>query len=236
MYNTFMNEKITSLSNKEIIEYTKLQQKKYRDKLNLFIIEGHHIIEEAKKKNLIKKIFTIDPNIEGTLVTNEILAKLTNTKTPQSVVAICDKIKTREPKGRTLVLDNVQDPGNVGTLIRTAKAFGWDTVIVSGVDIYNPKIIRSTQGAIFDINVIWTDDVSKYLKDKKVYGAMLDKNAKKYNEIKFDKNDVLLLGNEGNGISGENKKYINTTIYIPIDFESLNVASAGAILLNEYKK
>lgn len=230
-----MREMITSSANPKIKDYAKLLQKKYRDDTGLFIVEGYHLVEEALKAKIVKEVLTCDEKFDGTLVSKEVIAKLSSTETPQDVVAICKKV-TKELKGnRVLALDNIQDPGNVGTLIRTARAFSWDAVLVKGVDIYSPKVIRSSQGAFFSMNVIQTQDLTRSFKEYEVVGAMLDKEATVYSSYKAASKVMLVLGNEGNGISGEVAKLLDKKVYIPIDFESLNVAQAGAILLNEYK-
>lgn len=231
-----MREIISSTANPKIKEYAKLLQKKYRDESGLFIVEGYHLVEEATKAKIVKEVFTSDKKINGTLVSEEVIAKLSSTETPQPVVAICKKMH-RELKGnRVLALDNIQDPGNVGTLIRTARAFNWDSVLVKGVDIYSPKVIRSSQGAFFSMNVLQTQDLTRSFDEYEVVGALLDKEATTYSSYKPAAKIMLILGNEGNGITTEVVKKLDKKVYIPIDFESLNVAQAGAILLNEYKK
>lgn len=236
LYNLGMKEMITSPANNKIKEYAKLLQKKYRDETGLFIVEGYHLVEEATKANIVKEVLTSDEKVKGTLVSPEVIAKLSSTETPQPIVAVCKKMH-RELKGnRVLALDNIQDPGNVGTLIRTARAFSWDSVLVKGVDIYSPKVIRSSQGAFFSMNVIQTQDLTRSFDEYEVIGAILDKGAITYSNYIPNKKIILVLGNEGNGISKEVIAKLDKKVYIPIDFESLNVAQAGAILLNEYKK
>ena len=224
---------ISSTNNTKIKEYTKLQQKKYRDKMGLFIVEGFHLVEEARKANIIVEVFSTDEN-QGEHVSREVIKKLSSTETPQPIVAICKKIKEKKISNKVLVLNQIQDPGNVGTLIRTAAAFGWSDVVVQGVDIYSPKVIRSSQGAFFKINVVQAKDLSLINEHTKV-GALLDKHARQYNEMKKINKIALILGNEGNGINEDVIRTLDYKVYIPIKFESLNVAQAGAILLNEYK-
>ena len=224
---------ISSTNNTKIKEYTKLHLKKYRDKTGLFIVEGFHLVEEARKANIIVEVFSTDQN-QGEHVSLEVIKKLSATETPQPIVAICKKLKEKKLGNKTLVLNQIQDPGNVGTLIRTAAAFGWTDVVVQGVDIYSPKVIRSSQGAFFKINVVQAKDLSLISEHTKV-GALLDKHARQYNELKKINKIALILGNEGNGINEDVIRTLDYKVYIPIKFESLNVAQAGAILLNEYK-
>ena len=232
-----MNEIITSTSNGKIKRYAKLLNKKYRDKENLFIVEGFHLVEEAKKANVIYEVLTSDLSYENaTYVSEEVIKKLSSTISPQPIVAVCQKIDGAKLLNRTLALNNVQDPGNLGTLIRSALAFGFDSILVQGVDIYNPKVIRSSQGAIFQIPIVQCESVLDHMQDYETIGAILDKEALIYNEVKPSDKFMLILGNEGNGIEKEVIDKLDKKVYIPINFESLNVASAGAILMNEYKK
>lgn len=229
---------ITSLANEKIKEVAKLLEKKYRDKTSTFLVEGFHLVEEAKNANLLLEVFTSDESVEGTLVSRDVIKKLSSTETPQPVVGIVKKPSVKELGNKVLVLDNVQDPGNVGTLIRTAIAFGFNSIIIKGVDVFSPKVIRASQGGIFKLNIIQTDDVKSFfaINDHKVIGALLDKDAKTYNEIEVPKKLMLVLGNEGQGISKEVISELEEKVYIPISFESLNVAVAGGILMNEYSK
>ncbi|MCK5807255.1 MAG: RNA methyltransferase [Mycoplasmataceae bacterium] len=228
---------ITSLTNEKIKNVAKLHKKKFRDKENKFIVEGFHLVEEAKKLGLVLEIYTsLEDNLESTYVSQGVINKLSSTVSPQPILAVCRKPFNNTVGERILALDNIQDPGNVGTLIRSAKAFGFDTVVVNGVDVFNQKVIRSSQGAIFGINLIQSNDIIKDLTGIRKIGAILDKEAKTYDKLEINEPFALILGNEGNGITEEVISRLDDKIYIPIEFESLNVASAGAILMNEYKK
>lgn len=228
---------ITSLANEKIKEAAKLLEKKYRDKTSTFLVEGFHLVEEARNANLLLEVFTSDESVAGTLVSRGVIKKLSSTETPQPIVGIVKKPSTKELNNKVLVLDNVQDPGNVGTLIRTAIAFGFDSIIVKGADVFSPKVIRASQGGIFKLNIIQTDDIKSFFGlGHTVIGALLDKEAKSYNEIEVPKKLMLVLGNEGQGISNEVISVLDEKVYIPISFESLNVAVAGGILMNEYSK
>jgi TrmH family RNA methyltransferase len=122
----------------------------------------------------------------------------------------------------------------VGTIIRSALAFGFDTVIVEGVDIYNDKVIRSTQGAIFQINIIQTQNAIEELLDHQIIATVLNDNAINYQNVKLENKFAIMMGNEGEGLDDEAISFSNIQAYIPIKFESLNVASAAAIFMNEY--
>jgi len=240
---------ITSSNNSYIKDLIKLKQKKYRDINKLYIVEGYNILEEAKE--YVKTVIISDKNdpktkefinkykdLEYILVTDEIIKKLASTQTPQGIIGVC---KYKEPigtKGNVVMLDGVQDPGNIGTIIRTAIAFNYDTIIMSedSVDMYNDKVIRATQGAIFKVNVIRTDLKTKIEEQKKqnyyVIGTSL-RNAINLDKLEKPKKHVLILGSEGNGISEEvlNKTDINVIIPINKEMESLNVGVASGIMM-----
>ena len=230
-------ELITSMANQKIREYKKLLKKKNRREAGLFIVEGYNMVNEAKERGNVVEILTTNPEIEGaTLVAPFVFKRLTETESPQDIIAVVKMPQIKAVGDKILALNNVQDPGNVGTLIRTAAAFGFTDVIIQGADIYSAKAIRSSQGAVFGINVIQTKDIRQFFDGRQVIGAMLDKTAKSYDEFEPAKEFILVLGNEGKGISEEVQKELTEKVYIPIHFESLNVASAGAILMSKYKK
>ena len=149
---------ITSVNNEKIKELAKLKEKKYRDKSNTFLVETFHLVEEAYKNNLLEEVFILDGydlNIDITIniVTETIMKKLSSTDTIPEIVGVVRKKDDKTIVGnRVLVLDRIQDPGNLGTIIRSSKAFNIDTIILSNtVDLYNPKVLRSTQGLLFNI-------------------------------------------------------------------------------------
>ena len=237
------------LSKNQILHIKKLMQKKYRYQYQEFIIEGLHLIEEAlKHPKIIKYIITSDVNFQHksvpVLITSyENICKLSTTKSPQPYIGICNFIQNNHlyEKDFILLLDNINDPGNLGTIIRTAHAFGVKDIILKGVDIYNPKIVRSTQGAIFNINIVnnvnLIETVTKLKNDGfKIIGSLL-KDSIDYNKVEIkDKKLVLILGNESHGINQDLINLLDYKVYIPIKFESLNVAIACGILLSKYLK
>lgn len=241
-------KEITSVNNPLIKELIKLKQKKYRDKEKKFIVEGYNIIEEAK--DYITLIITsskedenILPNVEHILVPKEIIGKLSETVTPQGIIGICNYVTSRENfEGNVLVLDGLQDPGNIGTLIRTAICFDFNTIYITdnSCDIYNEKVLRATQGGIFKVNIIRKNinDIMDDLKKKGYYivGTSL-KNGIPLNDINFKNLNAIILGNEGNGVSKETIERSNINAYIPINtsMESLNVAIAGGIIMNKVR-
>lgn len=243
---------ITSSNNSYIKDLIKLKQKKYRDINKLYLVEGYNILEEAK--DYVKTILISDKddsskykgfnNVEIILVTEEIIKKLSSTQTPQGVIGVCKYKEPKEISGNVVMLDGVQDPGNIGTIVRTSIAFGYDTIVLSddSVDMYNDKVIRATQGAIFKTNVIRANlkEMISTLKKDSYYiiGTSL-KNAILLNDLDNKlknnkvKRHVLVLGSEGQGMSEEVSNLTNVNVFIPIseEMESLNVAVAGGIMM-----
>ena len=238
----------TSIENEHIKEIKKLNQKKYRDLNNKFIVEGEHIVNEAIKANIVEEILLLEGNeitYKGkvSFVTIKVLKYITELENPSKVIAVCKKINNVIKGNHILALDNIQDPGNLGTIIRSAVAFNIDTIILSKntVDLYNSKVLRSTQGMIFNINIVVSDleKEIKELKNKnykilttKVDGGKLIKNIEK--KEKF----VIIIGNEGNGVSEQLQQLSDEYIYIKMNekCESLNAAIATSIILYELSR
>ncbi len=228
---------ITSVNNPLIKEMSKLHQKKYRDKAKLFLIEGDHLYEEALKKGIIKTVFTIDKMITGTNVHHvslPVLNKLTKTTSSVKIVGVCHKLKAETITDKVLILEHLQDPGNLGTLLRSALAFNFKTVVLDNtVDLYNDKVIRSTQGALFHLNILEmkTIDFMNQNNDFTFYGTSMKGSSLK--AIKKEAKQALILGNEGQGLSEEVLKKVNTNITIKMnEVESLNVGVAGSIIMH----
>jgi len=236
---------ITSLNNPTIKEISKLKNKKYRDLTNTYLVEGDHLVEEAYKNNLLTKIILLEDttcnyDIEKIYVTKEVMKKLTELDTPNKIIGIV-KENTPLPIGnKILILDNIQDPGNLGTIIRSSVAFDIDTIVLSPntVDTYNPKVIRSTQGMIFYTNIItlklkeFIDEIKT--KNYTIFGTNV-RNGKNIKEITLPEKFALVLGNEGQGVSKEIESLCDDNIYIKMSSkcESLNVSVATSILLYE---
>lgn len=236
-------KEITSINNEFIKKISKLKEKKERYKNNEFLIEGYHLVEEAIKANVLKFVLTNNSkdryNVETYLVTDEIIKKLSSTTTPQGIIGVCKIDNNKELLGnKFLMLDNVNDPGNVGTLIRSSSGFGIDTIILSNdsVDIYNEKIIRATQGGIFNINIVYRDlkEAILELKEKgiTIIGTSLQSSINLKEVNAFNKY-AIVLGNEANGVSKEilDLTDINVRIEMKEKLESLNVAVAGSIVM-----
>lgn len=236
---------INSLENKKVKEWTKLSQKKYRDEKNQFIVEGKNLVTEAYQAGLLEeliiekgKILPID--VDTYYVTPEIIKKITSLDNPCNILGVCKKKSEKELGDKILVLDDISDPGNLGTIIRSACAFSVDTIILSEntVDLYNPKVIRATQGMLFNINII-RKDLSNFIpllkaNEYKIYGTDVDggvniKSIKEYGKV------CIIVGNEGRGVSDNIKKLCDKQIYINMNSkcESLNVGVATSIILYE---
>ena len=237
---------ITSASNNTIKALIKLKQKKYRDETGYYLVEGEHLVEEAMKAKQVECLIStkdITSDLPIIVVSNEVMSKLSFTKSPQSIMA---KYKIKKEKKlidgkRYLILDDLQDPGNIGTLIRTALAFSIDQVILSNncVDLYNDKLLRSMQGANFHLSCIYGNltQLISQLQEKGVVviGSALE-NGKNIAQINRYSKMAFVVGNEGNGMNPEVLAKCDDIGYIPINtIESLNVAIAGSIMMYHFK-
>ncbi len=237
---------ITSTNHEIIKHLKKLNQKKYRNEYNQYLVEGNHLVEEAYKMNVIDAIFSTTEktdydNVKYYQLSESVMNSISNVKTPQGIIAICNKRESIEIGNRVLLLDSLQDPGNLGTLMRSAVAFGFSTIIAEdSVDFYNEKVIRSSQGAIFKINIIngkISETIAKYKNKYHIYGTSV-KNGKKLSHIDLENDHVMLiLGNEGNGVRDDINNLTHENIYIEMaNTESLNVSIAGSIIMYEISK
>ncbi len=236
---------ITSLNNDHIKEIIKLKDKKYRNQKNLFLIEGRHLVLEAYKAGLIEELILEQDElfplgVPTTYVSKEIIYKLSDTVTPSLIMAVVRKKKEEKIGQKVIVLDNIQDPGNLGTIIRSALAFNFDTVILSSdtVDLYNPKVIRSTQGMLFHINVV-VGNLENIIHDLKNDGyKILGTKVSSGSSVKTSKtysHFALIMGNEAHGMSSNLEALCDENLYISMSdkCESLNVAVAASILMYE---
>jgi RNA methyltransferase, TrmH family len=246
---------IESIQNPKVKQWKKLLTKKERDNSGTFLVEGFHLVEEALKQHervigiIVSDKTGLPPRWDSgevpvTLVTEEISNSLSDTEAPQGIYAVCRQVQLEVPNARTyLLIDAVQDPGNLGTMIRTADAAGIDAVVVGkgSVDVFNSKVLRSAQGSHFHLPIIRGDlnDWVERLKAKNisVYGTALE-GASAYTDISTDESFALLVGNEGSGVNKELLEKTTANLYIPIygKSESLNVAVATGILLYFLKK
>ncbi len=234
---------IDSVQNPRVKQWKKLQTKKERDKKGLFFVEGFHLVEEALKAGVVTELIVSDQtdlpkdwtvnDVEMYIVPEAIVKVLRETETTPGVFAVCEKHEKEVAlaDGKFLLLDGLQDPGNLGTIIRTADAAGIHAVVLGEgcVDVYNSKVLRSTQGSIFHLPIVkgnleeWVDKLKE--NNVPVYGTP-------YGEVTPAGSFALIVGNEGNGVRQEILAKTDRNLYIPIygGAESLNVAVAAGIL------
>jgi TrmH family RNA methyltransferase len=241
---------VSGLSKNKIKWIRSLQLKKNRDDLGLFLVEGEKMVAEALRDfpEMVEEVYSTTDftfpkfNKKVEIITETELSQISALKTPNKSLAILKKLNNKESvksKGLILALDGVQDPGNIGTILRTADWFGIDTVVCSEdtADIYNPKVIQASMGSMLRMNVIYTS-LENYLAtcELPIFGALLE--GENVYGRSLEKIGVLVMGNEGKGIRPNIKTYINTPIHIPGfgKAESLNVAVATGILLSEFKR
>lgn len=249
----------TSVNNPQIKAIGKLQQKKYREESGYYLIEGFHLVEEALKASVkYREILATEASLsrlaqlglaydESKLIkiSQSVASHLSSTKNSQDIFMT---VKINQPEhfafsyGKWVLLDDLADPGNVGTIIRTADAAGFDGVILSNktVDLYNPKVQRSMQGSQFHLNLIKADlpDAIASLKaaDIPVYASLLDLAAKQLGDFAPVTQVALIIGNEAHGVSPEIAALADEKLYIPIKgrAESLNAAVAAGIMIYHF--
>ena len=236
----------TSIKNEHIKELVKLKEKKYRDETKTFLVETKHLVLEAYKSGLIKElileqneIFPIDA--PTTYVSKEVLKKLSSLESPSNVMAVVNKREETTNIGeKVLILDKIQDPGNLGTIIRSAVAFNIDTIICSKdtVDVYNPKVVRSSQGMMFHIPIL-TKNLESFIpelkkQDYKIVGTKVT-NGHDVRTSSIYSHFALVIGNEGQGISRNIDELCDEYLYIKMNenCESLNASVAASILMYE---
>ena len=238
---------ITSKNNPKIKEACSLRMKKVRQETGLFLMEGLKNLDMALKYGVVKQIFTsvglpkIGQDIETYKVNDEIINKLAFSENPEGVVFVCENLKPKKnPKDyhKIVYLDKVNDPGNLGTIIRTAVAFNYDAVILAegSVDLYNEKVLAATKGSIFLVDAFY-GELTSIKENKKVIVSALNNNAVPFKDLKHYDDFVLVLGNESHGVSQNiiSQADVVTKIEISDNIDSLNVAVAAGILLNYLK-
>ena len=243
------------ISKNQIKFIRSLKLKKNRDAHNCFIVEGEKMVEEILQSDFVLiEIFTTrywKSSIERTIKIHRIsekeLERISTLKTPNTLLAIVEKPKlkldiSKIQNGLTLALDDIKNPGNLGTIIRVCDWFGVQNIICSNnsVDVYNPKVIQATMGSITRVNLYYTnlEEMTKNLSNKfPIYGAFMD--GKDISDLNLETNALLVMGSESFGISKEVSKLITEKIAIKREkkgAESLNVAIATSILLYEFKR
>jgi TrmH family RNA methyltransferase len=250
-------EIITSRKNAAVLAAAALADKKQRDKTGLFAFEGIKLLEDALRSGIcVEKVFATErayakyagvlAEVAGalTLVTDEVYAKLSFENAPQGVFTVAKKPEKREKsygeRAFALFLDTVGDPGNLGTIIRSADAFGADTVFVGegSADAYSPKTVRATMGSLFRVDVRVCGDIAGDISALRaqgfeVYAAMLDKTSKNLLDIPLESGKIgFVVGNEGHGVSEKVRSSCTGSVIIPMSEgpESLNAAISASIL------
>lgn len=230
---------ITSLQNEKVKYWVSLKEKKNRDKEQKFLIEGEHLIKEAEEKGLIDSYISVVDQNKDYFVTKEIMQKISDQKSISYNAAVVRFIPEEEINGNVLILDGIQDPGNLGTIIRSAVSFNFDTIILSdtSVDLYNPKVVRATEGMIFHINVL-RRNLEEFIPKLKFLGyKIMGTDVIKGKDVrKIDKKNIaIVIGSEGNGMSDKVKNLCDEFLNIPISksCESLNAGVAASIIMYE---
>jgi RNA methyltransferase, TrmH family len=238
------------VSKNQIKLINSLQQKKYRKLHNLFIAEGKKVIQELiNAKYDLENLFVTKENLfdkkhKYELISDAELKKISALTTANDCLAIfkIKEIPSNISSDLVVALDNIKDPGNMGTIIRLCDWYGITKIVCTEetVDIYNPKVVQATMGSISRVSVLYTN-LAQYLKnsDVEIFGTFMDgKNIYKQD---LPKNGIIVMGNEANGISAEIENLVSQKISIPRfgnlqQTESLNVATATAIILSEFKR
>lgn len=235
----------TSVTNLKIKNLSKLKTKKEREKANLFLVEGRHLTLEAYKAGYLKELlitedqdFSLD--VSTNYISKSVLKYLSSVDSPTGIIGVCELKKMKLKGDKILILDGVQDPGNMGTIIRSSVAFNVDTIVINEkcADPFSEKVVRASQGMIFNVNIV-KYDLDLFLNSIKgkmpIYGTKVTGGT---NLKTIEKNDkfAIIMGNEGRGVSDELLKLCDEYIYIPMNknCESLNVGVATSIILYEF--
>ena len=233
--------KIESRQNQNIKDLIKLSNPKFSKEKKLFKIEGFHAFEMAKESGGLVSVFVTkeikDLDVPQYLVSESIMESISSSKSPQGIISVCKFLQPKSiESSKVLLLDNVSDPGNLGTILRTALAFGYNDVILKGgCSQYNEKVLQSTQGAIFKLNILNDFDITS-LKGYEILATEI-KGSVDLSTISRINKHVLVLGNEAHGVSKEILDIATKRIRIDIEnIESLNVAVAGAIAMYQLSK
>lgn len=236
---------ITSKDNNKIKNACSLKLSKYRKEKKEFLAEGKNSLELALQAGVVKEIFTtkeltgVKDDIVQYIVKEDLLKKIAFSQNPEGIVFVCNMQEKRLKKFKKVVyLDKIGDPGNMGTIIRTALAFDYDAVYVSEgcVDVYNEKVVAASKGAIFLLPVIKAD-LKDLKEDSTVVVSALTNNSIEPNEVKIDKPLVLVIGSESHGVSPETLSLADYVTKIKIsNIDSLNASIAAGILMFELAK
>jgi len=264
----FGSQIITSKSNPLVKEVIELSEKKFRNNKKLFKFDGiklfkeaidfklkiRYIVLENEKeftKDTVELIKAISNDVKIFCVRSDIFEKMTDEMAPQGIITVCEfsvncrSIDSIGMSEKAIIFESIRDPGNLGTILRSAVAFGINNVVLTDdcVDIYSSKVIRSSMGAFFKLNIYQSEnihDAISYFKtqNRRVIATVLDKKSLILGKDKIDSTDVFVFGNEGHGLNEETIKECTDSLFIPIEnnTESLNVASASSVIMWEISK
>ena len=231
---------INSVNNFRVLQWSKLKNKAYRDKQNLFIVEGYHLVQEAHKAGCLQELITTEKSsldVASHQVTYDVMERLSSLATPTKMIGICSRKEETSYGNSILLVDQIHHPGNLGTIIRKAVAFDVDTIVLNNsVDVYNQKVIQSSQGMIFHINIIKSPikDFIMALKnqDYQIIGTDVNEGLH-LQSAKANKKRAVLVGNEGDGVGNELLDMCDIKVNIKMNqkCESLNVGVATGIIL-----
>jgi len=264
----FGAEYISSKQNQKVVRYAKLSEKKYRDEEKLFLAEGIKLVSEAllwaetveiliSEKAVESELYAVqivekavNTNVQITVLSAHAFEKISTEKAPQGIIAVV-RFSTKDvstdfrdwQRGkRLLMLDELRDPGNVGTILRTAEALGVDGVILSSsADPYNPKTVRAAMGTLYRLPIYLTNDGVSCVRDmrdegRRVFAAALGEHTLTLGEFEIKNDDCIIIGNEGHGVSDAILESCTACLRIPMagNTESLNASAAAACVLWEY--
>ena len=247
-------EIITSQNNSRVVLYSKLNDKKYREENQMFLLENYKLTLEAIdrhedivsiliREDMTKKYHDIvsSQNEKVMVLSKNVFSKISDTVTSQGIIAV---LKIKAPKavesiqGKTLVLDRIQDAGNMGTLMRSAIGFGFENVVlIDCVDPYNPKVVRSCGGSVFSLNLFKNTEknVISHAKNNNFAVFVADMDGENlYSRQEFERNTMVIVGNEGQGVSQFLKANATNIVMIPMteNLESLNAGVSGSIIMS----
>ena len=241
-----MIQEIRSKKNAKIKYCLKLHQQSFRKEEKKFLVEGEHLLEMALLNNVVLEVYStkkyenLPENVQQYLINDEILKKISSSQTPSGVVAVCKMKNEASSFGdRLLLLDDVSDPGNLGTIFRNALAFGYRDILLTKhcCSPYNEKVVQASQGAIFQLSFHEVFDLSKLKKSGYEIISTEIKGSVELGSFKPSQKHILILGNESHGVGKELLEISDQRIRIEIrDIESLNVGVAAGIVMYHFSK
>ena len=238
-------KRIDSTSNFRVLQWLKLKEKENRNAKKLFIAEGYHTVSEAYKTHCLKEVITTEDRAEFDVPTyyvrEDVMKKLSSLATPHRTIGICEQKPMTNYGNSILIVDKINHPGNLGTIIRSAVAFNVDTIVINeSVDIYNQKVIQATQGMIFHINIVKASlsDILPELKKQNYQIIGTDvREGIDLDDFRAKEKHALLVGNEGHGLDDDVLNACDVKVRIEMNekCESLNVGVATGIILHHLK-